>query len=72
MKRQLRDSELQVARLVALGLTNAEIAAQVYRAEGTVKTHVSNIMRITGVHTRAALVAEVWRSGLLRLPLETQ
>lgn len=70
MRPVLNPREQQVALQVGLGLTNPEIAAVLHLAPNTVKTHVSNIMRATGIHTRSALVADVWRSGFLRLPLE--
>lgn len=41
----LTPTELQVARLVATGAANAEIAAELFLAEGTVKNHVSTLLR---------------------------
>lgn len=46
-------------RLIGKGLSNAEIAGELFLAEGTVKVHISSILRTTGARNRveAALVA---------------
>lgn len=54
---QLSPRELDVARLVATGLTDRQIAAQLYLAPATVNNHLSRAMRRVGVHTRTALAA---------------
>lgn len=63
----LTERELEVLRLVAQGLSNQEIAAELVIGEGTVRTHVSNIL--TKLHlanrTQAALYA--LREGLAPL-----
>ncbi|HET6585487.1 MAG TPA: LuxR C-terminal-related transcriptional regulator [Nannocystaceae bacterium] len=51
--------ELEVARLVARGLTNAEIGKQLFISARTVSTHLANIYERLGIHTRAALAAHV-------------
>jgi DNA-binding NarL/FixJ family response regulator len=59
----LTERELEVARLVARGLTNAEIAEELFISAGTAKTHVANIQRKLGVRNRVAVAAWAWDSG---------
>ena len=56
---KLTERETDVLRLLAKGLTNAEIAAQLYISEGTVRNHVSAILDKLGVsdRTQAAVIA---------------
>jgi DNA-binding NarL/FixJ family response regulator len=49
--------EEQVLRLVAEGLTNAQIAGRLFVAEGTVKSHVKSLMRKLGTATRSEAAA---------------
>ena len=53
----LTDREIEVLRLVVLGHTNAEIAAQCYLSVRTVESHRSSIQHKTATATRAELVA---------------
>jgi ATP/maltotriose-dependent transcriptional regulator MalT len=53
----LTDREAEVLRLVAAGLTNREIAAEVYLSVKTVSRHLSNIFTKIGVTSRAAATA---------------
>ena len=55
--------EREVARLVAQGRTNAEIAATLFLAAGTVKNHLAVIQRKLGVRNRVGIAAAVWESG---------
>ena len=61
----LTERELGVLRLVARGLSNAEIAATLFISEATVKTHLLHIYAKLGVSDRAAAVAEAFNRGLL-------
>ena len=62
----LTPAERDVADLVARGLTNPEIAARLGVSAGTVKGHVSSVLRKLGARTRAELAAAVsGRSGIL-------
>jgi len=49
--------ELDVLRLLALGLTNAEIGARLHLSPRTVETHVSRLLTRTGARSRTELVA---------------
>jgi len=50
--------ELEVLRLIVAGLSNKEIAAQLYLAVGTVKKHINNIYGKLGVSRRAQAIAK--------------
>jgi DNA-binding CsgD family transcriptional regulator len=51
----LTPQELQVARLVATGLTNREVAARLFLSPKTIETHLGRVFRKTGVRTRTEL-----------------
>jgi LuxR family maltose regulon positive regulatory protein len=53
----LSERELEVLRLVADGLTNAEISVELVIAHSTVKTHINRIYSKLGVRTRTQAVA---------------
>ncbi len=63
----LSERELEVVRLVAAGLSNKEIAAQLYLSANTVKVHLRNIFTKTGVSSRTELTLLALRSGWLPL-----
>jgi two-component system response regulator NreC len=52
----LSERELEVTRLVALGYTNAEIAAELHISQKTVETHRAHVLAKLGLRTRADLV----------------
>lgn len=53
----LTPKESELIALVAEGLTNKEIAAQLFISESTVKTHINNIYRKTGISSRSQVKA---------------
>ena len=61
----LTDREHDVLRLMARGATNAEIAAAMYVAEATVKTHVGSIFAKLGVRDRAAAIVFAYDHGVV-------
>jgi LuxR family maltose regulon positive regulatory protein len=61
----LSERELEVLRLIAEGLSNAEIAARLVIAQGTVKRHINNIYGKLGVESRTQAVARSRELGLL-------
>lgn len=50
----LTDREIDVLRLVATGLSNKQIAGQLFISEETVKVHIRNLLRKLNVHSRVA------------------
>lgn len=56
---RLTTREQEVAQLIADGLTNDQIAAQLTIAEPTVKTHVTHILKKFGVRQRSAVAARL-------------
>jgi DNA-binding NarL/FixJ family response regulator len=57
--------ELEVFRLLAGGLTNGEIAAQLIVGETTIKTHVTRILMKLGVRDRVQAVVLAYETGII-------
>ncbi|CAN3983150.1 response regulator [Kitasatospora purpeofusca] len=60
--------EAEVLGLIAEGLSNTEIARQLYVSPATVKTHINNLFAKTGVRDRAQAVAYAFRHGITGSP----
>jgi DNA-binding NarL/FixJ family response regulator len=67
---ELTDREREVVALVAGGLSNEEIAAQLYISPATARTHVSRAMIKLNARDRAQLVVFAYESGLIRARAE--
>jgi two-component system nitrate/nitrite response regulator NarL len=62
--RELTNRELEILRLVATGLRNKAIAAQLSVTEGTVKIHLHHIFEKLQVHGRVRLILYARETGL--------
>ncbi|HEU0057167.1 MAG TPA: response regulator transcription factor [Gaiella sp.] len=56
--------EREVFRLIALGLSNAQIGQELFIGETTVKTHVTHILSKLGLHDRVQAVVLAYQSGV--------
>ena len=65
---ELTGRELEVLKLIAEGLTNAEITTRLVLSEHTVKGHVSNILSKLHLADRTQAAVYAWRQGIVRRP----
>jgi DNA-binding NarL/FixJ family response regulator len=62
----LPERELEVARLVARGLSNSDIGRELFLSEATVKTYVSRLLGRLGLRDRVQIAVLAYESGLVR------
>lgn len=63
----LTDREAEILSQLALGKTNAEVAAALYLSEGTVRNYVSKIMAKLHANDRTQMILTALRTGIVRL-----
>jgi DNA-binding NarL/FixJ family response regulator len=62
---ELTEREVDVVKLMARGMSNGEIATELYLGEATIKTHVGRILAKLGARDRVQAVVAAYESGLV-------
>jgi DNA-binding NarL/FixJ family response regulator len=65
---QLTPREREVLTLMARGMSNADVAVELFISEATVKTHLARVMMKLGVREKAQAVAAAYQTGLVQPP----
>ncbi|HEY3868821.1 MAG TPA: response regulator transcription factor [Actinocrinis sp.] len=63
---RLSERELGVVRLVAQGMSNAEIAGRLFLSEATVKSHIARILAKLGLRDRVQIAVYAYEHGIVR------
>ena len=63
---ELSDREMQILKLIAQGLNNAEISEKLFIHIKTVKTHVSHILQKLRLRDRTQVAIHAWKSGIMK------
>ncbi|MEV7580149.1 response regulator transcription factor [Streptomyces erythrochromogenes] len=66
----LTERELEIVRLVARGLTNAEIGTELFITAGTAKTHIANVQAKVGTRNRVGIAAWAWEHGVAKAEVD--
>ncbi|MEZ4505185.1 MAG: LuxR C-terminal-related transcriptional regulator [Thermomicrobiales bacterium] len=61
----MTNREIEVLRLVAMGLSDREVGDRLFISHGTARTHVRNILGKLGVHSRTAATSVALRERLI-------
>lgn len=67
----LTERELDVFRLIARGLSNAEIGQELYISDTTVKTHITHILQKLSLRDRVQAVVLAYETGVLDADAQT-
>jgi DNA-binding NarL/FixJ family response regulator len=62
----LSEREREVVRLIAAGLSNAEIAASLFLSEATIKSHITRILARLGLRDRVQIAVYAYENGIVR------